>query len=396
MGGTSFDIGYIRKGEPSYSLQPNIEGFDCNVPMLSILGLGAGGGSIASVVQGRLQVGPQSAGALPGPACFDLGGTEPTVTDANLVLGLLDPDYFLGGHKRLHAGKASAALEKSVAGPLEISVHEAALLIKARIDGEVGRSIARLCQEEGRGVEALMVIYGGAGPLHACEIAELSGIKRIVVTPYSAVFSAYSSSLIDVGHFYHQLVLTPLEEENSLEAVEKVAAQMKKRSIQDMRGEGFAEGQLEWQMELILRNDQSGEERKIRAALNMLEEPGASIHLREVAEKELKVSSDTAITIVNVGVLVKAPIPHFRQQPHPDASGTAEEAIRGHRQVYVGGNREFCLFPVYDRSRLGSGHVLPGPALVDSEQTTVLVNAGWRLRIDAHDNSILEREEDAA
>ena len=396
MGGTSFDIGFVRNGEPSYSLNPNIEGFDCNVPMLSILALGAGGGSIAAAVEGQLEVGPRSAGALPGPACFDLGGTEPTVTDANLVLGLLDPEFFLGGQKRLHAGKAAAAIEKKVAGPLGITVHAAARLIKGKIDAEVGRSIGQICREEGRGLETLMVIYGGAGPLHACDIAERSGIRRIVITPFSAVFSAYSSSLIDVGHLYRKLVITPLEEGSSLQPVQTAAAQMKKRSIQDMRGEGFAEGQLDWQLELIVRSEGSEEERKIHVPLAILEEPRASARLRALAGEVLHAHSSAAITIVNVGVRVTAAISHFKQQHRPRVSAAVEEAIRGTRRVYLGEDPEPSSLPVYDRARLGNGHRFRGPVLVDSEQTTVLVNAGWCLRIDEYDNALLEREEDAS
>ena len=105
MGGTSFDLGYVRGGRPSYTLEPDVEGFPVNVPMLSIRAIGAGGGSIASVNGGGLRVGPQSAGALPGPVCFDLGGGEPTVTDADLVLGLLDPEYFLGGNHEAQRGQ---------------------------------------------------------------------------------------------------------------------------------------------------------------------------------------------------------------------------------------------------------------------------------------------------
>jgi N-methylhydantoinase A len=117
MGGTSFDLGYVQKGQVSYTLKPDVEGFRVNVPMVEIKAVGAGGGSIASVTDGTLRVGPRSAGALPGPVCFDLGGTEPTVTDADLILGIFDPEYFLGGAMKLNLEKARSAMAEKVAAP---------------------------------------------------------------------------------------------------------------------------------------------------------------------------------------------------------------------------------------------------------------------------------------
>ena len=128
MGGTSFDLGFVRQGQVSYTLKPDVEGFRVNVPMVEIKAVGAGGGSIASVADGTLRVGPRSAGALPGPVCFDLGGTEPTVTDADLILGVFDPEYFLGGAMKLNLEKARNTMAEKVATPLGLSVEAAALV----------------------------------------------------------------------------------------------------------------------------------------------------------------------------------------------------------------------------------------------------------------------------
>ena len=139
MGGTSFDVGFVNRGEPNAALRPDVEGVRCNLPMLAIRAVGAGGGSIASVVNGNLQVGPKSAGALPGPACFGLGGTDATVTDANVVLGLLDPNFFLGGTKALDVDKARHAITRAVAEPLGISVEDAAWQIVRTIERHDGQ-----------------------------------------------------------------------------------------------------------------------------------------------------------------------------------------------------------------------------------------------------------------
>ena len=166
-----------------------------NVPMLAIRSIGAGGGSIASVMDGKLKVGPQSAGALPGPVCFDLGGAEPTVTDADLILGILDPDYFLGGAMKLNLDKARTVVEEKIAKPLGISVEKAALAIKYRIDDVMGEEIKKLKQTTWPfDANPLLLVYGGAGPAHCCEIAWFAGIKKVIITPFSAVFSAFASS----------------------------------------------------------------------------------------------------------------------------------------------------------------------------------------------------------
>jgi len=161
MGGTSFDLGYVRHGQASYTLKPDVEGFPVNLPMLAIRAIGAGGGSIASVSEGNLQVGPQSAGALPGPVCFDLGGTEPTVTDADLILGILNPDYFLGGTMKLNMDKARAVMEEKVAKPLGTTVEKAALAIKNSIDETMGQEIRKLKEEIWSDPDPLLVSYGG-------------------------------------------------------------------------------------------------------------------------------------------------------------------------------------------------------------------------------------------
>ncbi|MCX7171257.1 MAG: hydantoinase/oxoprolinase family protein, partial [Proteobacteria bacterium] len=283
MGGTSFDLGLIHDGEPGFSLRPDVEGFRCNLPMLSILALGAGGGSIASVAAGELSVGPKSAGALPGPACFDLGGVDATVTDANLVLGLLDPDYFLGGAKKLNVAKARAAIESRIARPLGISVEEAALRIVNVVDANVAGEIAKLVGAVAQ--DALMVVYGGAGPLHCCNMA--GAIGKLVVTPYSAVFSAYSSSLMDVGHIYYRRCQTPLSVGSDFAALAGAVAAMRVRAEQDMRGEGYTAEKLVWSLELIVQGSEAGRETRLAAPPDFFNKPETVAELAAQARQAL-------------------------------------------------------------------------------------------------------------
>lgn len=394
MGGTSFDIGCVLEGEPGYALRPDVEGFDCNLPMLEIRALGAGGGSIASIADGRLRVGPQSAGALPGPACFGLGGTQPTVTDANLVLGWLDPDYFLGGNRRLDVDKARAAIARHVAEPLGIGVEEAAWRIRETLEGDVGRELARVRDRMGPHPDPLLVVYGGAGPLHSCAISAIAGIERIVITPFSAVFSAYSSSLMDVGHLYHQrvdLVLAPGQEIAPLrEALER----LRRRGEADMRGEGFEAGGISWMLESIVE-DGAGGEARLSAAIELLAGADAVEALRQRAVAALGMSADGHPRLTALGLFARSAVPHFRQAVHGLATTTAIAALRGERSVYLGPDEGCRALPLYARNRLLPGHVLEGPAIVESDQTTMVVPAGWRLCVDQYDNALIERSRES-
>ena len=390
MGGTSYDIGYVIGDEPSYSLRPEVEGFVCNLPMLSIRSLGAGGGSIASVADGKLRVGPQSAGALPGPACFALGGRQATVTDANLVLGWLDAEFFLGGEKRLDAAMARDAVERDVAGPLGVSVEEAAWRIKEAVEADVGSELARLRTDMGPHPDPLLVCYGGAGPLHSCAIAGISGIRRLVVTPFSAVFSAYSSSLMDVGHVYYHRLGSRLESNGDHGALDRAVADMRRCAERDMRGEGFGAERIRWHLELIVSDGGKGEA-KLQAPVDFYRKPEALDAVRERAAILLKLPDTSPLILSTVGLFCRAEVPHYRLRPVPAATHPVGDCQRGHRRVYLGPVDGFADLPLYERERMGNGHRVSGPAIVESRQTTMVVPAGWTLAVDSYDNAMIER-----
>lgn len=394
MGGTSFDIGCVLDGEPGYALRPDVEGFDCNLPMLEIRALGAGGGSIAAVSGGRLRVGPQSAGALPGPACFGLGGSQATVTDANLVLGWLDPAYFLGGSRRLDVDKARRAIAEHVAEPLGIGVEEAAWRIRETVEADVGRELARLRDRMGPHPDPLMVIYGGAGPLHSCAIAGAAAIDRLVITPFSAVFSAYSSSLMDVGHLYCLRMDLSLAAGQDIEPVRKAVADLRRRAEADMRGEGFDRDGIRWQLESIVEDGDGGEAR-LAAALDVLDRPSALEALRERAAASLGAGRGEAARLATLGVFARSAVPHYHQAAQLRTGVPLAEALRGERAVYLDPQQGVKPLPVYDRERLGHGHALAGPAIVESRQTTMVIPAGWTLQVDRYDNALIERSRES-
>jgi N-methylhydantoinase A len=384
MGGTSFDLGYVRNGVPSYSLRPDVEGFGVNVPMLAIRAIGAGGGSIATVNEGVLQVGPQSAGALPGPVCFDLGGAEPAVADADVVLGILDPDFFLGGRMKLNRGKAINVMEKKVAGPLNISVEMAALEIKKKVDAAMGLEVKRLRGEMGGDEDPMLVFYGGAGPAHCCGIAEIAGLRKIVITPFSAVFSAFSSSNMDVGHLYYRRVDLPLKTDGDLSEVEKAVENMWKEADRDMRGEGFSPQEIVSGIELFVEPEKGGAEIKLEADTDFYKDP------EKIAAVLHAAGTPGALKLNTVSLLVRAPAAHYEMKRCEKADEQVPWAQKGVRPVFIG--TQYRDVAVYDREKLAYGHEVIGPALVESAHTTVYVSTGWRMMIDAYNNAVLEGE----
>jgi len=358
--------------------------------MLAIRAVGAGGGSIAGVVDGKLQVGPNSAGALPGPACFDRGGTEPTVTDANVVLGLLDPNYFLGGAAQLDAEKARAAIERHVAQPLGISIEDAAWRVVGMIENTMGTALADIRAQAKAGDDALLVVYGGGGPLHSCSVAAQAGINRIVITPFSAVFSAYSSSLMDIGHLYHHRADVKLRPVGDLNAVEPILAALKLRAESDMRGEGVDPGELHWAVELIIESIATGDEIKLLTTPDFHRDHKALESLTQAAAAELSHDPACDLVITSLGLCATAPVAHYRLQPVPLATHALSTSRKGMRRLYMG-PQGWNNVEVYDRARLGHGHNLSGPAFVESAQTTVFVPQDWTLSIDRFNNIVVER-----
>lgn len=389
MGGTSFDIGYVDNSRPSYALRPEIEGFACNLPMMAIDALGAGGGSIAAVVEGGLRVGPQSAGALPGPACFGLGGTKATVTDANLVLGILDPDHFLGGGMKLDLAKAKAAIESDVAGPLGMNVEDAALAIRRTVEKAMGDAVSEVADRLKRPDGLPVVAYGGAGAIHAADIATIAGIAKVIITPFSAVSSAFGSSLMDVGHIYYRRAEGKIVDAEDIGMLAPLVDAMEQEGVRDMRGEGFDPGSVSPSLQLFWSNDAGDRELMTSAPTNALSDAGLARGLFDDAAAAM--NGHGPVRLASVAYFASAPVPHFQWQKQPAANADVESARRGERTIWFGGDEQWVVTPVYDRALMGNGHKIDGPAIAESSQTTILVPSGWNLRIDHYDNALLER-----
>lgn len=385
MGGTSFDLGYIKDGQPSFSLETDVEGYAVNVPMLGLQAIGAGGGSIASVKDGRLQVGPMSAGALPGPVCFDLGGLEPTVTDADLVLGIVDPDGFLGGGMKLNYQKAKQAIQEKIAAPLGITSEHAALQIRESIDTTMARALKKMKDRIFPDRQPALLVYGGAGPVHSADIARRAGIKKIIVTPFSPIFSAFASATQDVGHIYYRRTDIPLSDNLDLATLNQILEDLRGLAERDMRGEGFPLDRMTAKLELFVSSGEN--ETRFQMENDRLDN---LTDLISKARHALGPDSNGNLILNSLGLRTTAPVPHYPIPSLPRIDRPVNELQTGRRIIFTGPGGSPVEVPVYDGIALTHGHALNGPALVESNYTTIYVPKQWSLHVDQNGHAILE------
>src|SRR5947208_510118 len=241
MGGTSCDVALVKDGELLLSSRGQIAERDLALPMLDINTVSAGGGTIATIDRfGTLQVGPQSAGAVPGPACYGRGGEMPTITDCNLVLGYLGEDGFLGGRMRLDAAKARSAIETKIARPLGLTPIEAAEGIVRIIDVKMQEAIKAISTMRGHDLREFMLLaFGGAGPVHAGRIARDLGMAGVIVPLYPGVYSAIGLLMSNVKHDYIQSRMTPIDKLTPAE-VDAMFARLEALASEELRDDGFA------------------------------------------------------------------------------------------------------------------------------------------------------------
>ncbi|TAK36757.1 MAG: hydantoinase/oxoprolinase family protein [Chloroflexota bacterium] len=381
IGGTSTDIGVIIDGQYTYNLTPSIGGVPINLPLVDVPSVGGGGGSIARLdpITRQLTVGPDSAGAAPGPACYDLGGMEPTATDADVVLGNIDPSYFLGGRRRLNREKAAAAIQEQIAEPLGLSLEEAAQRIRGEII-RIGASALRdvLAAKRQQPDQFVLFAFGGAGGSYCAEIGASLGIRQVYTFAHSAVFSAMGLSTADVVHSYEKAVRQPLSQ--ATEAVNSAVADYQRVAIRDMRGEGFAESSVIMSVELEVSD---GKDLKVV--------PLAGLGIRDAADiASIRQTFSSATDDVKVEVVrVKAVgrVPHHKPVSHQNEGSDPSAARKGSRQIYRDGRWQET--PIYERGLLRCGNSIIGPAVVEAIDSTYVVPSGFRLTIDQHLNGVL-------
>lgn len=377
MGGTSFDMSIVTDGKVSLNDAPEIEGVRMATPMIEVESLGAGGGSIAVAEDGVLRVGPDSAGAVPGPACYGKGGMEPTVTDANLLLGYIDPAFFLGGRMKLDVEAARRAVERRVARRLDMLVEEAAFAIRDRITQEMAdRMVARLKSAGHRANEFTMFAIGGSGPMHAAAIAERSGIRRIIAFPFGSVFSAFGANTTNVRHAYARTLGASV---TSAAEADAVLESFRAQALRDMQGEGFAESDVRTVAELTVSS--RGKSRVV--ALANRRAKVASAIAAGLGKSNARARIDEIRLVAECSVPVWSP-----RAVRP--SRRTEPRRKGTRDVHWVPGRPHRS-PIYDAGRLRPGHGIEGPAIVDGPDACFVVPESWSLEVDRNRHFVMTR-----
>ena len=404
MGGTTAKTCVIEGGKPAVSNMIEVarvhrfkvgSGLPIVIPVLDLIEIGSGGGSIAWVDNlGLLKVGPQSAGAKPGPACYGLGGTEPTVTDANLVLGYLNPDYFLGGKMTLDANAAGRAVSK-LADSLSISEVEAAWGIYSVVTENMAAS-ARL-HIIGRNKDPrnyAIIAFGGAGPAHACDVARILGAKQVIAPLAAGVTSALGCLTAPLS-FENVRSLPGLLANTDWSAINKLYEEMERRGLELLKEAGIPEGQAELVRSADMRL--TGQIHEINvpvpdgelgpSQLGRVEADFHDIYQELYSRRNLNIP----IEVQNWRLLVKGPQPSVNLREEPIAQDAdASAALKGTRKAYFRVSDGYVDCPVYDRYRLKPGSQIQGPAIIEEQESTAVIGPQDKASVDQWLNLVFE------
>jgi len=395
MGGTSCDVALIKDGEPFIASRGKIEGRDLALPMMDINTVSAGGGTIAQVDRfGMLQVGPQSAGAKPGPACYGRGGEMPTITDCNLVMGHLSEDNFLGGQMRLDLARARQAVMTKVAEPLAIDPVAAAEGIVRVIEVKMEEAIKAISTMRGHDLRDFMLLaFGGAGPVHAGRMARDLGMAGLIVPLYPGVYSAIGLIMSDVKHDYVQSKMQPMSALSPGE-VNGMFARLETLAAADLRSDGFAPEHIKIQRALDMRYAGQGYEITLPCDAGALRDGGLDGLRRRFDQQHQSMfghmAPEQAVEVVSyrvrgLGVVPPVELPRFKP-----TGATLADAQRETRRVRFDGRDLEC--PVYQRERLDVGLTLRGPAILDQFDCTTVIYEGQTARVDEWKNLIVTQE----
>lgn len=406
MGGTSFDIGLIVDRNFRYvHFMPTIDRWWVDLSMVETRSIGAGGGSIAWFRRdmGVVEVGPRSAGSMPGPACYDQGGEEPTVTDADLLLGYLNPDNYLGGRKKLNRDRAYRAMQK-LAGEAGAQPEELALRVKRIVDGHMGNEIFKeTALKAGRDPREFVIFaYGGAGPTHACGFAEHVGVGKIYVFPFASVFCAFGSSTMDVVHMYERSKHVIVQEAFSgrllenLEEFNEVVDQLQEEALKDIRSEGLPPQRVTFLLELEARYGTQLYFTRFSSPVLTLRSREDVALLVESFNRAYGETYDPIGAYPEGGVEIEtfilkavASMPKNRMTRY-EKKGRPEEAFTGIRKV-CWDERGYIDTHIFDLTRLGSGQAIAGPAVIEAPDTTIVVPGAYTFSLDEYGCGIITK-----
>jgi len=389
MGGTTFDVSLIRDFRPEIRNKSLLHTYAVRSPSIDIDSVGAGGGSIVWIdAGGGVRIGPESAGADPGPACYGRGGTRPTVTDCNLVLGYIDPDNFLGGEFRLDAKAAWRVVEEVLARPLGMSVPEAAQVVRSVANALMAQAIRIMTVERGYDPrEFSYICYGGAGPVHAVDLAEQMGIRRVVIPPLPGLFSAFGMTVADQQYDYQSPVECDLDKlddarlRNEFDALLTQGTDELRRHGVDpdsVRVVRLADCRYAGQPDVItvaVQDDASGRSAALAAEF-------------EAAHQRLWnfVSKDKPIVVANVRLQLITATGWRGGVAQPDGLGEPK-SVRTRDVYFDGGVRSL---PVFARHEIPVGACIEGPAVIEEHSSCAVLKESHTARVDPDLNLVIE------
>lgn len=407
MGGTTAKASIIEGGEmllaPEYEVGGGMNvghrllkgsGYMLRVPTIDIAEVSSGGGSIAWVDKaGALQAGPQSAGAVPGPVCYNLGGEEPTVTDANVMLGYLNPNYLLGGAFPLDSDNAHRAIAERVSVPLGLTDTEAAWGVHLLANSIMGRALRAVSSERGRDPRRFaLMAFGGGGPIHAVGLAEALGISKIIIPPSPGVFSAFGLLFADVEHHFVRTHFKSFPELDHNE-VNVILRSLREEGRKLLRAEGFEDSQHQMVTQVDMKY--SGQTSEMTINMPYAGFDGRSVEdlsedfMRE-HEKTYGYRVQERLQLVNLrvvarGISLESRVPERLELTHRrSAERTAE------RKAYFGGVKGWASTPLVDRLELTEAWA-DGPMIIEEYDSTTVVPPGWKASLDPLKNVVLEQ-----
>lgn len=389
MGGTSTDVALIQKGIPQVSPAAVVCGLPVQQPQIDLHTVSAGGGSLAQLLPGGgLQVGPESAGSHPGPACYGRGGTAPTVTDANLWLGYLPDRGGLGESVQLRRDLAEQAL-RTVADPLGLSVQEVAVGIRTLANGQMVRALRVISVERGLDpADFALLAFGGAGPMHACALAEELGIGRILIPAACGVLSALGMALADLRRDYRRAILQPLRQLGAEGShLSHWAAPLIHQAQVDLQ-----EPALHFSLDLRYRGQsfELGIPVQLSDPSEHIERQFHAVHQQRYGWQDLAQQVEVIqLRLRAVQALPKVPLVASNPLPGDLSAPAAGRPLQGQRLAWFEGT--FQTVPVYARLRMGVGFQLQGPAIVELPEATAVIEAGWQGQVDEVGTLILGR-----
>jgi N-methylhydantoinase A len=395
MGGTSSDISLIEAQTPRLTTESQIGGYPIKLPMIDIHTIGAGGGSIAWIdAGGALRVGPESAGAEPGPVCYGRGGEEPTVTDANALLGRINPSYLLGGEMKVCLEDARRVVEDKMARPLAMEVQRAAEGIIAVINANMIRGIRRVSVEQGYDPrEFVLVAFGGAGPLHAVQLAKALNMTKVIIPPYPGIASAFGMLSADVRHDYVQTYIS-LSNDLRLEKLQSIYEDMEKQGNEQLRQEGFHDQSMVLDRFADIRYARQAYELSVPVKGGALSAEDVSAIVEDFHERHERSYGygrrGEAVEFVNMRVVALGKLPAMRLSEDVSAAAQTPEPI-GERDVSFEEGAAVRT-PIYHREQLAPGGEILGPAVVEQLDSTTLVFPEYRAAADRLGNLIITHQ----